>query len=103
MMIMRPPQRGHGHGKTRGSSAAPFSSSASFTGGGTFKSSREAFGKDVDEEASDELMGVQGHRLPAVGSIEAKVFPAERDAVVVGVHEPAVGNSDAMGVAGHIA
>jgi hypothetical protein len=28
-------------------------------------------------------MGVQGHRLPAVGSIEAIVFPAERDAVVV--------------------
>ena len=45
----------------------------------------EAFGKDVDEEASDELMGVERHRLPAVGPIEAIVFPAERNAVVVGV------------------
>jgi hypothetical protein len=31
MMIMRPPQRGHGHGKTRESAALIFASSAWFT------------------------------------------------------------------------
>jgi len=63
----------------------------------------EALGENVHQEAADELMGVEGHRLPAVGSIEAIVFAAECNAAVVGANEPAVGNGDAMGVAGHIA
>ena len=44
----------------------------------------EAFGQDVHEEAADELMGVELDRLPAIGSIEPIVLPAERDATVVG-------------------
>src|SRR5262249_39498006 len=116
MMSMRPPQRGQGQGNRRGSSAGGFSSSACFTGGGTFKSARAyrrdccwrtthsgGYGGSPWGEAADELMGVEGHRLAAVGSIEAIVFAAECNAAVVGANEPAVGNGDAMGVAGHIA
>jgi hypothetical protein len=51
MISMRPPQRGQGQGNTRGSSAGGFSSSASFTGAGTFKSSR-AHGDEFRKSAA---------------------------------------------------
>ena len=40
----------------------------------------KALGEDVHEETADELMGVERHRLPAIGSIEPIVLPAESDA-----------------------
>jgi hypothetical protein len=54
---------------------------------------------DVDQEAADELVGVECHRLPAVGAVDAVVLPTEGDAVVVGRDQTAIGDRDAMRVA----
>ena len=43
------------------------------------------------------------HRLPPVGPVDAVVLPAERDAVVVGRDQTAIGDGDAVGVAREIA
>src|SRR5262249_34096151 len=40
----------------------------------------EAFGQDVGEESAGGLVGVQCHRLPPVGSVNAVILPAEGDA-----------------------
>jgi len=42
----------------------------------------EAFGEDMHEETADELMGLERHRLPAIGSIEPIVLPAKRHAAL---------------------
>src|SRR5262249_12685068 len=120
MTIMRPPQRGQGQGNTRASSAARLCSSAPFTGGGKIKNSRaratvrgpvavgkqaimadavEPFWQDVHEEAANELVGMERHRLPAIGAIKPIVLPAEGDATIVGGDEAPVGDGDAMRVA----
>ena len=39
----------------------------------------EAVGQDVDEEAANELGGGQPHDLLAVATLDAVVFPTERD------------------------
>src|SRR5262249_61599924 len=62
----------------------------------------KAFGEDVHEEATNKFVGVERHRLPAIGPIETIILPAKPDATVVGANEAAVGNGYAMGVAGHI-
>src|SRR5262245_9878858 len=48
-------------------------------------------------------MGVGLHRLPAIGSIEPIVLPAERHATLVGGDQSLVGDSDAMCVARQVA
>ena len=63
----------------------------------------EASGQHVHEKAPDELVRVKPHRLPAVRPFDAIVFPAERDAGVVGCDEAAVRDGDPVGVAGQIA
>ena len=63
----------------------------------------EALGQHVQEEPADELVGGERHRLPAFGSVDAIVLPAEGDAVVVGRDETAIGDGDAVGVAREIA
>ena len=63
----------------------------------------EASGQHVQEKAPDELVRVKPHRLPAVRTVDAVVFPAERDAGVVGRDEAAVRDGDPVGVAGQIA
>src|SRR5262245_65003663 len=127
MTIIRPPQRGQGQGRTRGSSAAAaFSCSGSTTRdargsteqlacacdvGGTMGAGEqaimadtvEAFGQHVREESPDELVGVQCHRLPAFGSVNAVVLPAKGDGVVVGCNQTTIGDGDAVGIAGQIA
>jgi hypothetical protein len=132
MTIMRPPQRGHGQGSTRGSSApGAFSSSGSTMRGAAPSSSRaramlsarlvlasrppafaragcvadavEALRQHVDQEAADELVRRERHRLPALGAFDAVVLPAERDAAVVGRHQPAIGDRHAVRVARQIA
>src|SRR5262249_126454 len=60
----------------------------------------EAFGQDVGEEPADELVGVQCHRLPPVGPVDAVILPAESDAVVVGGDQSTIGDGDAVGIAG---
>jgi hypothetical protein len=54
-------------------------------------------------ESADELVRVERHRLPPVGPVDAVVLPAERDAVVVGRDQTAIGDGDAVGIAGEIA
>src|SRR5215813_7794405 len=63
----------------------------------------EAFGQDVGEEPANELVGVQCHRLPPVGSVNAVILPAEGDAVVVGGDQTTIGDGDAVGIPGLIA
>ena len=60
----------------------------------------EAVGQGVQEEAADELVGVERHDLrPAAMAI---VPPAERDAFVVHADQAGIGDGDAMGVAAEI-
>jgi len=42
----------------------------------------------MDQEAADELPGVEGHRLPAV--VIPVILPAEADLAVVHGHQPVV-------------
>ena len=63
----------------------------------------EARGQHVQQKAPDELVRVKPHRLPAARTVDAIVFPAERDARVVGCDEAAVGDGDTAGVTGKIA
>src|SRR5580700_122132 len=63
----------------------------------------EALGKDVHQEAPDELVWLKPHGFPAALAVDAIVLPAKRDAAVVGCDETAVRDGDAMGVTGEIA
>src|SRR5215813_6346254 len=58
--------------------------------------------QNVEQEAADKLVGTEGHcavpRLP----VAAVVLVAEGHAALVESDEPAVGDGDAMGVAGEI-
>ncbi len=56
----------------------------------------------VDKEASDELRYRQGHGLVSLASLGAVVLPLEGDLLVVEGDETAVGDGDAVGVAGEI-
>src|SRR5215472_1696280 len=60
----------------------------------------EALGQHVHQEAADELMRGERHRLPAVGAVgavDAVVLPPEGDGIGVGGDQSAVGDGDAMG------
>ena len=60
----------------------------------------EPIRQDVQQEAPDELVGVEGHDfLPVVVAV---VFPAKGDAVVIDPGQPGVGDGDAVGIAGEI-
>jgi hypothetical protein len=63
----------------------------------------EALGQDVQQEPPDELVAVQGHRLPALGTFSPIVLPAEGDATVVGRDQPAIGDGDAVCVTREVA
>jgi len=56
----------------------------------------------MQEKAPDELARLKRHRLPPAWPIDAIVFPAERDAGVVGCDEAAIGDGDTAGVTGQI-
>ncbi len=62
----------------------------------------EALGQDVDEEAADELVCCEPHHFVAIGAFEPIVLVFEADTVVVERDQPAVGDGDAVGVAGQI-
>ena len=44
----------------------------------------EALGKDVHQETTDELEGIERHCLPAIRPIKAIVLPTELDAGIIG-------------------
>jgi len=60
----------------------------------------QSFGQNVQQKAAQELMSGNGHDL--VLSVVGIVSPAEGDAIVLEGHEPMVGDSHAVGVAGQI-
>src|SRR4051812_11996724 len=60
----------------------------------------EAVREDMDQEPADKLIGGQGHR--AVMAVLPVVLPAEADLAVVDGDQPAVRDSDAVGVAPNI-
>ena len=62
----------------------------------------EACRQDVAEEAADELVGGERHHLVSIGSFAAVVLPLEGDGFVVERDQAAVGDGDAVGVAGQI-
>ena len=56
----------------------------------------EAVGQGVQQEAADELVGLQPHGLD--GAAVAVVLPREGDMIVLAGLDAAVGDGDAMGV-----
>jgi len=63
----------------------------------------EALWQDVHQEATDELGGIERHHGVSLPTLDAVILPLECDAVVIEREEAAVGDGDAMGVAGEIA
>ena len=63
----------------------------------------EAFRQHVDQEAWDELVGRQRHGLVAGRPFDPIILVLEGDALLVGGHQPAIGDRDAVGVARQIA
>ena len=63
----------------------------------------EACGQHVHEEAADELVHGERHHLVALAAFEPVVLPLEGDALVVACEQAAIGDGNAMGVAGEIA
>ena len=56
----------------------------------------------MDEEAADELVGRERHLFVPIAPIEPVVLVFEGDAIAVERDQTAVGDGDAMGVAGQI-
>ncbi len=63
----------------------------------------EALRQHMHQEAADELVGIECHHPVPLGTIETVVLPLEGDALVIERDQAAVGDGDAMGVAGEIA
>src|SRR6516165_6617088 len=59
----------------------------------------KSVGQDMDQEAADELVGGEGHKLVASVALGSVILPFERDARAVEGDETAVGNSSAVCVA----
>ena len=62
----------------------------------------ETVGQDVDQKAADELVDVECHQLVAVFGLGPVILPFERHALAVEGDEAAVGNSNAVRVAGQV-
>src|SRR5262250_2558296 len=62
----------------------------------------KSVGQDMDQEAADKLVGVEGHKLVASVALGPVILPLESDALAGEGDEPAVVNSSAVCVAGKI-
>ncbi len=62
----------------------------------------EALRQDVEQEATDELVGAERHGALAVDTVASIILVAEGDAGLVERDEPAVRDGDAVGVARQI-
>ena len=62
----------------------------------------ETVGQDVDQEAADELVGVERHKLVASVGRGPVILPFESHARAVEGDEPAVGDSDPVRVEGQV-
>src|ERR1700744_5019754 len=54
----------------------------------------------MDQEAADELLGREGHRLPA--AVVPVILPAEAEFAVIHGQQAVVGDGDAMGIAPYV-
>jgi hypothetical protein len=123
MMIIVPPQHGHGGRQSRRAAASASVSPVplhSASGWGAASSSRarvmlalrpalasspqcrdavEALGQDVEQEAADELARIERHGPVALVPVATVVLVSERHAGLVERDQPAVGDGDAVGVA----
>src|SRR6516162_1774645 len=59
----------------------------------------KSVGQHVDQEATDELVGVERHQLVAGVALGPVILPFEGDALAVEGDEPAIGNSNPVRVA----
>ena len=62
----------------------------------------ETFRQDVDEEASYELVGIEGHGFVSESLFGPVIFVLESDAVLILGYQSGVGDSDAVGIAGEV-
>src|SRR5436190_8371400 len=62
----------------------------------------KSVGQDMDQEAADELVGVERHKLIASVALGPVILPYERDALAVEGDKPAIGNSSTVCVAGKV-
>ena len=62
----------------------------------------EPVGQDMDQEAADELVGVERHKLAASVALGPVIRPFEGHSLAVEGNEPAVGDRDPVRVAGQI-
>src|SRR5262249_31985249 len=120
MMIMRPPQHGHagwlwsvasrsaGWVLGVGRASEQFASTRDVVGAGGFgqqavvADAMEALGQDVDEESADELVCGECHALVPISALDTVVLPLEGDAVLVECDQAAIGDGNAVGIAGEI-
>ena len=59
----------------------------------------EALGQDVEQEASDELVGIERHDLLAVSSFGPVILPFEGDALIVETDQTTVRDGNPVGIA----
>ena len=62
----------------------------------------ETFGQDVDEESADELVCGKCHLLVSISALDSVVLPLEGDVVFVECDQAAIGDGNAVGIAGEI-
>src|SRR6516162_3691810 len=62
----------------------------------------KSVGHDMDQEAADELVGVERHKLITSVALGSVILPFESDALAGEGDEPAVGNSSTVCVAGKV-
>ena len=59
-------------------------------------------GQDMDQKAANKLVGVERHQLVASVELGPVILPFERHALAIKGDEPAVRNSNPVGVAGQV-
>ena len=62
----------------------------------------EPVGKDLDQKAADELIGVERHQLVGRIGLGPVILPPEGHALAVKSDEPAIGDGDPVSVAGQV-
>jgi len=62
----------------------------------------ESMWQDVDEEAADELVGIEGHGFVSVSLFSPVIFVFEGNAMITLGYQAVVGDGDAVSIAGEI-
>jgi len=86
--------------RERGADACELGGAAGVAKEAEVADAAELVREDVEEEAANELVGVERHCLGFVA--DAVILPAEADAAVLAGEETTIGDGDAMGIAAEI-